>query len=142
MGGAGSAQVNLLDVAHGNQLKNVNATLLPMQAFIEKKDRSNEFNAMFERVSKQGPLKTALFNYAMGWDVVGTWASGVDAVDGKLTGAALKKALESGLKGSSDPLFPIMGQMPTAKSHFPQMAPDVVKFAPVVEFRDGMYVTG
>lgn len=140
MGGAGSAQVNLLDVAQSGQLANVHATLLPMQAYIEESERSAEFATMFERVTAQGPMETALFNYATGWDVVGTWAAGVEAVEGELTGAALKEALESGLDGSADPMFPIMSQMPTAESHFPQMEADVVRFATITDFRDGMYV--
>ena len=140
-GGAATGQINLFSVAQPGQLDQVQAALLPVQAYVEPADRGEQFTTMLDAVTAQGDLETGLFSYAHGWEVIRAWAAALEETGTDASSAELIDTLET-LPESDDPQFPIMRAGWSSESHFPHPPADAFVFSPVVGFEDGMYVTG
>ena len=129
----------LLKLAEGtNQMDNVYLVLLPNQYYIDPADRSDQFNAFFDGVSKQGPIVAALSTYGAGWDTIQIWADAVSQVKGDVTPEAVKDQLNN-LSSKHDRLF--------FKDTYPKganvPAPKLGEFIiakPTGEVKDGMFV--
>ena len=104
--GIAASTQSLVDLAKGNELENLHATLSPMSAFIDEQDRGPQFTDFLERIKESGSIDINLSSYAAGWDFVSLWATAVESIDGEITGPAIKEALESGLPDGDDPQFP------------------------------------
>lgn len=130
----------LLEISQGKQLNNLYATMLPLQAYVEPEDRSDEFNEFAKRVNAQGPLEQPLATYAAGWDLVGLWARGVEQTGGDGSAEAITEALENLELTEDDKQFPMFGGDYTTESHFPQNVEDYMKFGVLKSEKDGMLV--
>lgn len=129
----------LLDFASGQELKNIQATMNPLQAFIPEDERGEQFTAFFERVHDQGELEVTLATYGAGWDYIGLWANAVRSLDGEVTGKAIREALET-LPREDDPQFPLYSGDYTKESHFHPGTVEDFTFGTPKEAKDGMIV--
>lgn len=130
----------LLEVAQGDQLQNLYATMLPLQRFIEPEDRSDEFNEMAERVNAQGPLEQPLATYGSGWDLVGLWARAVEQADGDSSAEAFTEAMENLEISEDDKQFPMFGGDYKPESNFPQNVDEYINFGILKSEKEGMLV--
>jgi branched-chain amino acid transport system substrate-binding protein len=139
--GSSASSQPILDISTEAQRENLYNTLAPGEAWVEPKDRSEEFAKFVDAVKAQGELESPLSVYEAGRDAMYIWSRGVDAVDGEITGSSVKDALEN-LGDYEDPQVPAYGGGGgySAESHFHPGKAEDFTFGRIIEKRDGMSV--
>lgn len=127
----------VLEITAGtDQLENTYSILEPTVAFVPEDDRNTQLAALLEGLAAQGPLDVPLPTYAVGWDAVMLWAEAVASIDGEVTNAAVRDALENLPKDT----VRVKWSIPfTSESHFSSPGPDDYVIAQVTDLTDGMY---
>jgi branched-chain amino acid transport system substrate-binding protein len=138
--GITASSAPLLDFASEEQRVNVYSTLLPLQRYIDPKDRSDEFVEFNERVTAQGPLEVSLAIYASGWDMIGLWARAAEQAGEDASGDEVVAALEDLTISEDDTQFPMFGAEYSAESHYPEGVPTRIEFGQVQATKDGMLI--
>ena len=139
--GSSASSQPILEIANEAQRENLFNTLAPGEAWIEPEDRGEIFGTFVDLIKAQGELESPISVYQSGWDVLYVWTRAVESIDGEITSAAVREALEN-LPDYEEPLMPAYGGGGgySAESHFHPGKADDFTFGRIIETRDGMSV--
>jgi branched-chain amino acid transport system substrate-binding protein len=140
IGGSGIATTSFTEQSTPQQRQSFYPVLYPLTQYIDPKDRSAQFNTLFEAVGgNKGALPVPISIYAYGWDTVQIWAAAVQQA-GSADGEKVAQALEKLDVPANDRKWLMWNTLYTPTKHFPTPTLKDLTFSQVSGRKDTMFV--